>query len=65
MANEKVVIGETPNGYVVSREEDGVGGYRYWYDEMGIPVVLLDTSIIPLDALEIAINDVKNNVLGA
>lgn len=42
---------ETPQGYGIFREPNGVGGYRYWSDEIGGGVMVWDTSIVNKDTL--------------
>ena len=44
---------ETPRGYGIFREPNGVGGYRYWSDEVGGGVLVWDTSIVSRETLEV------------
>lgn len=41
-----IVLKELPNGFTLYREPNGVGGYRYWSDEVGGGVVVWDTSLV-------------------
>jgi hypothetical protein len=44
-----------PNGYTLYRESNGVGGHRYWSDEVGGGVMLWDTCLIDVSTLLAAI----------
>jgi len=43
-------------GYMIYREPNGVGGYRYWSDEVGGSMVW-DTCLVSVDTLEFCIAD--------
>lgn len=43
--------GETPRGYSIFRQENGVGGHRYWSDEIGGGVVVWDTSLGSIETM--------------
>jgi hypothetical protein len=49
-------IGKTSRGYTIFREENEVGGHRYWSDEIGGGVCVLDTSLVDLETLEFCLN---------
>ena len=40
-----VTIGPLPNGCTLYREPNGVGGFRYWSDEIGGGVMVWDTAL--------------------
>lgn len=44
-----------PNGSTLYREENGVGGHRYWSDEIGGGVMLWDTCLVDTSTLLAAI----------
>lgn len=44
-------IGQTPQGYTIFREPNGVGGHRYWSDEIGGGVMVWDTSLVAPETL--------------
>lgn len=50
-----------PRGYMLYRERNEVGGWRYWSDEIGGGVVVLDTSLNSLDTVLIAIGHAAAN----
>lgn len=39
------MVGRTSRGYTLYREENQVGGFRYWSDEIGGGVMVWDTSL--------------------
>ncbi len=49
------IVCRLPNGCTLYREENGVGGHRYWSDEVGGGVMLWDTSLVDTSTLLAAI----------
>lgn len=49
-------VGLTSKGHSIYRAENGVGGTRYWSDEIGGGVVAWDTSLVDLETLEAVIS---------
>ena len=50
-----VEVCRLPNGCTLYREENGVGGHRYWTDEVGGGVMLWDTCLVDSSTLLAAI----------
>ncbi len=48
-------VGQTPTGYTIFVEDNGVGGRRYWTDSIGGGAVIWDTSIASEEELLYAI----------
>jgi len=46
MSDKCVDLGELPNGAHLYREPDGVGGYKYFSDEVGCGVIVWITSLV-------------------
>ncbi|MGR7993854.1 hypothetical protein [Xanthobacter sp. ZOL 2024] len=44
-------VGKTECGYTIFREPNGVGGHRYWSDEIGGGVLVWDTSLVDMETL--------------
>ncbi len=44
-------VGTTPGGHTLFREPNGVGGHRYWSDEIGGGVMVWDTCLVGEDTL--------------
>lgn len=42
-------------------EDNGVGGHRYWSDEIGGGVVVWDTSLVSEEMLRLAIDAERSN----
>ena len=42
-------------GHYLYVEDNGVGGKRYWSDEIGSGVVVWDTSLVSIEMLKLAI----------
>jgi hypothetical protein len=49
------IVGHLPNGCTLYREPNGVGGHRYWSDEIGGGAVVWDTCLVGRDTLLAAI----------
>lgn len=49
--SELVVWGETERGNTIFRERNGVGGHRYWSDEIGGGVIVWDTALVNPETL--------------
>jgi hypothetical protein len=49
------VVCRLPNGCTLYRETNGVGGHRYWSDEIGGGVMLWDTCLVDVSTLLAAI----------
>jgi hypothetical protein len=49
------VVCRLPNGCTLYREENGVGGHRYWSDEVGGGVCIWDTCLVDISTLLAAI----------
>jgi hypothetical protein len=52
-----VEVGRLPNGSTLYREENTVGGYRYWSDEVGGGVCVWDTCLVDSGTLLAAMAD--------
>lgn len=52
--NTKIIC-PLPNGATLYREENGVGGHRYWSDEVGGGVCIWDTCLTDKSTLLAAI----------
>lgn len=48
-------IAQDSNGYRLYVEPNGVGGHRYWSDEIGGGVIIWDTALGSIEMLELAI----------
>lgn len=48
-------LGLMSNGYVLYREPNGVGGHRYFSEEVGGGVVIWDTCLVSKESLLAAI----------
>ena len=48
-------VGRTPRGYTIYRETNGVGGHRYWSDEIGGGVCVWDTCLVGEETLRTCI----------
>lgn len=46
------LVGVTARGYSIYRAPNGVGGWRYWSDEIGGGVMVWDTSLADRSTLE-------------
>jgi hypothetical protein len=53
------VVCRLPNGSSLYRETNGVGGFRYWSDEVGGGVCVWDTSLVNPTTLLCAIVEEK------
>jgi hypothetical protein len=51
------VVCRLPNGCTLYKESNGVGGYRYWSDEVGGGVCIWDTSIVASSTLLAALTE--------
>lgn len=51
------IVCTLPNGATLYRESNGVGGHRYWSDEVGGGVMLWDTSLTDKSTLLAAITE--------
>lgn len=49
------IVCRLPNGCTLYRESNGVGGHRYWSDEVGGGVMLWDTCLVDPSTLLAAI----------
>lgn len=52
-----------PNGTAIWREENEVGGHRYWSDAIGGGVAIWDTCLASIEELEAAIEYEKRQVI--
>lgn len=57
--NKYVSIGITSAGYEIIKEENEVGGYRYWSDENGLSAVMFDDCLCSVETIEFILADVK------
>lgn len=48
-------VAQDSRGNTLYRELNGVGGYRYWSDEIGGGVVVWDTALVSVEMLQLAI----------
>ncbi len=48
-------VASDSRGHILYRELNGVGGYRYWSDEIGGGVVVWDTSLVSNEMMALAI----------
>lgn len=51
MTKKLLKVGFTSRGYTIFREENEVGGHRYWSDEIGGGVCVWDTSLADPETL--------------
>ncbi len=49
------IVCRLPNGCTLYKESNGVGGHRYWSDEIGGGVCIWDTSLVDSSTLLAAI----------
>jgi hypothetical protein len=49
------VLGFLPNGATLYRETNGVGGHRYWSDEVGGGVCVWDTCLVDVSTILAAV----------
>lgn len=56
-------VAQSSRGYTLFREPNGVGGHRYWSDEIGGGVCVWDTSLVSEELLRMAL-DAENNRKG-
>jgi hypothetical protein len=59
------IVCKLPNGCTLYRESNGVGGHRYWSDEIGGGVMLWDTSLVDATTLLTAIVEEQKRYIGA
>lgn len=50
-------VGLLPNGCMLFREANGVGGFTYWSDEVGGGVFVWDTCLVSQDTLLAALTE--------
>lgn len=57
MTDTMIQVGLLPNGCMLFREENEVGGHRYWSDEIGGGVCVWDTCLVDSSTLLAAITE--------
>ncbi len=55
-------VGLLPNGSMLFRQANGVGGFTYWSDEVGGGVFVWDTCLVGQDTLLAAITEEARRV---
>ncbi len=55
-------IAEDSRGSRLYIEPNGVGGHRYWSDDIGGGVVIWDTALASIEMLELAIEHEKKQI---
>jgi len=53
-------LGQTPRGYIIWVEDNGVGGNRYWSDENGMECVVWDTCLAAPETLRYCLEIEEN-----
>ena len=55
-------VGRDSRGNVLYVEDNGVGGHRYWSDEIGGGVMAWDTSLVSAEMVRMALEAEENRI---